>query len=358
MIENPRQAFSCSLPRIDLDEDLVATQNTRKVHPPLFIRFQLRYTALVKDTIRHAQISIYEPIQLLPGRSSLGFKILKKQVLAPNTVLFDVEAPQIAAKAKAGQFIILRVCDNGERIPLTIAQTRPADNVVTIVVQELGKTTFDLCRLNEGEEILDFVGPLGKPTEISNVGTVVCVGGGVGNAVVWAMVQGFKAAGNKLISIIGAREKELLILEDEIGAISDELIVTTDDGSYGRKGLVTEALKEVLDREDEKVSEVVTIGPVIMMKFVAKTTEPYGVPTQASLNPIMVDGTGMCGACRVTVGGKIKFACVDGPEFDAHKVDFDELMSRLVFYKDMETESYERARNEKCRLMQQAEEVE
>jgi NAD(P)H-flavin reductase len=287
----------------------------------------------------------------------LGYKILQKKILAPMTVLFDIEAPQIAKKAKAGQFIILRVQDRGERIPLTIAQTIPEKDIVTIVVQELGKTTYDLCRLEEGEEILDFVGPLGKPTPIEEKGTVICVGGGVGNAVVWAMVRGFKDGGNKVISIIGARNKELLILEDEIGQLSDELIITTDDGSYGRKGLVTEALKDVLDRDGEQVAEVVTIGPVIMMKFVCKTTEPYGVPTQASLNPIMVDGTGMCGACRVTVGGKIKFACVDGPEFDGHQVDFDELMSRLSYYKDVEKISYDRAKDHDCRLLKMGEEA-
>ena len=281
----------------------------------------------------------------------MGYKILEKRELAPKTVLFEIEAPQIAKKAKAGQFIILRVHDHGERIPLTIAQSDAEKGTVTIVVQELGKTTFDLNRIPQGGEILDFVGPLGKPTHIQENGTVVCVGGGVGNAVVWAQVAGFKAAGNRVLTIIGARTKELLILEDEIGALSDELIVTTDDGSYGRKGVVTEPLDELLARE--KVDEVVTIGPVIMMKFVCKTTEKHDVPTQASLNPIMVDGTGMCGACRVTVGGETKFACVDGPEFDGHKVDYDELMSRLSFYKELETEAYERAKEHECNLLKQ-----
>ena len=287
----------------------------------------------------------------------MAYKILAKRVLAEKTVLFEVEAPQIAAKAKAGQFIILRVQDRGERIPLTIAQANPGRDAVTIVVQELGKTTFDLCRLEVGEEILDFVGPLGHPTHMESGGTIVCVGGGIGNAVVWAQVAGFKAAGNRVITILGARNKDLLILEEEIGAISDELIITTDDGSYGRKGLVTEALKDLLEREGDAITEVVTIGPVIMMKFVCRTTEPFGVPTQASLNPIMLDGTGMCGACRVTVGGETRFACVDGPEFDGHKVDFDELMSRLSYYKDVEAESYQRAKDHACNLMNQAEEV-
>jgi ferredoxin--NADP+ reductase len=281
----------------------------------------------------------------------MPYTILAKRTLAPKTVLFEIEAPQVARKAKAGQFIILRVQDQGERIPLTIAQANPERGTVTIVIQELGKTTFDLNRLEVGESVLDFVGPLGKPTHIENKGTVVCVGGGVGNAVVWAQVRGFKEAGNRVITIIGARTKELLILEDEIGALSDQLIVTTDDGSYGRKGLVTEPLAELLEKEH--VDEVVTIGPVIMMKFVCKTTAAFGVPTQASLNPIMVDGTGMCGACRVTVGGQTRFACVDGPEFDGHQVDFDELMTRLAFYKDLETAAYERARDHDCNLLKQ-----
>jgi len=281
----------------------------------------------------------------------MPYTILAKRTLAPKTVLFEIEAPEVARKAKAGQFIILRVQDQGERIPLTIAQADPARGSVTIVVQELGKTTFDLNRLEAGESVLDFVGPLGKPTHVKKQGTVVCVGGGVGNAVVWAQVRGFKEAGNRVITIIGARTKELLILEDEIGTLSDQLIVTTDDGSYGRKGVVTEPLAEVLEKE--KVDEVVTIGPVIMMKFVCKTTAKYGTPTQASLNPIMVDGTGMCGACRVTVGGQTRFACVDGPEFDGHQVDFDELMTRLAFYKDLETAAYERARDHECNLLKQ-----
>jgi len=285
----------------------------------------------------------------------LAYRILRKRSLAPKTVLFDIEAPQIASKARAGQFIILRVQERGERIPLTIAQTDPERGSVTLVIQELGKTTFDLNRLEEGQEILDFVGPLGRPTEICEESTVCVVAGGVGNAVAWAQLQAFKEAGNRVISIIGARTKELLILEDEIGALSDELMVTTDDGSYGKKGLVTDALRELL--EHEKVDEVVTIGPVIMMKFVCKTTAEFGVPTQASLNPIMVDGTGMCGACRVTVDGETRFACVDGPEFDGHKVDFDELMSRLAFYKDLEEEAYRRAQDHACKLLAQGEEV-
>ena len=279
----------------------------------------------------------------------LGYRILKKRVLVtdPKTVHFEVDAPEVAAKAKAGQFIILRVSEQGERIPLTIAQARADDGVTAIVVQEVGKTTHDLCNLEEGQEILDFAGPLGQPTHVEKRGTVCCVGGGIGNAVVWPQASAFREAGNKVISIIGARTKDLLILEDEIRAVSDETIVTTDDGSYGREGLVTDALKEVCERET--VDECITIGPVIMMKFVAATTKPFNVPTQVSLNPIMVDGTGMCGACRVTVGGQTKFACVDGPEFDGHLVDFDELMKRLAYYRDLEKVSYDRALEHECR---------
>ena len=274
----------------------------------------------------------------------MGYRILKKKVLAPKTVLFEVDAAQIASKAKAGQFIILRVAEHGERIPLTIAQTQPDKGRVTIVVQELGKTTFDLNRLEEGDEILDFVGPLGKPTHIQENGTIVCVGGGVGNAVVWAQVQGFKEAGNRVLTIIGARNKEMLILENEIGSISDELIVTTDDGSYGRKGVVTEALAELLARE--KVDEVVTIGPPLMMRAVSDLTRPYRVKTVASLNSIMVDATGMCGACMVpvTIEGKMvrKHACIDGPELDAHLIDWDKFLPRFLQFRKQEDENKSR----------------
>jgi len=272
-------------------------------------------------------------------------RIVQARELAPKTMLFEVESPHIAERGRAGQFIILRVSDEGERIPLTIANRDVEKGTITIVSQEVGKTTRDLNALKVGDALHDLAGPLGKPTDIPDGGkTVVCVGGGIGNAVVWPQATALKEAGNKVITILGAREKQLLILEDEIRATSDELIITTDDGSYGRQGLVTEALKDLLDG-DEKVDEVICIGPVIMMKFVCKTTEPYGVPTQASLNPIMVDGTGMCGACRVTVGGKTKFACVDGPEFDGHQTDFDELMIRLAYYRDEEQASLERACN-------------
>lgn len=272
----------------------------------------------------------------------MGNKIVKRVELAPQTILFHVQCEHIAKRGRAGQFIILRVSENGERIPLTIADRDPDKGLITIVAQEVGHTTRMLNRLNVGDEILDLAGPLGKATTIPQGKTVVCVGGGVGNAVVWPQVKALKEAGNHVITILGARNKELLILADEIGALSDELILTSDDGSIGRKGLVTHALQDLID-SGQNIDEVITIGPVIMMKFVCKTTEPHGIPTQASLNPIMVDGTGMCGACRVTVDGKTKFACVDGPEFPGHGVDFDELMNRLSYYKEEEHDSRERA---------------
>jgi ferredoxin--NADP+ reductase len=277
----------------------------------------------------------------------MGNKIVAARELAPKTMLFEVEAPHIAERGKAGQFIILRVVDNGERVPLTIANRDPARGTVTIVAQEVGHTTHLLNALRAGDAILDLAGPLGKPTEIPEGKCVCCVGGGIGNAVVWPQVTALKAAGNRVLGIIGARTRELLILEDEIRAHCDKLVVTTDDGSYGRKGLVTDALREMIDG-GEKIDEVITIGPVIMMKFVCKLTREYGVPTQASLNPIMVDGTGMCGACRVTVDGQTRFACVEGPEFDGHLVDFDELMTRLAFYR--EEEAVASARDHECKL--------
>ncbi len=282
----------------------------------------------------------------------MGNRIVTARELAPQTMLFEIEAPHVAQRGQAGQFIILRVVDHGERIPLTIAGRDPARGTITIVAQEVGHTTHLLNALRSGDEILDLAGPLGKATDIPTGKTVCCVGGGIGNAVVWPQAAALKAAGNKVHAIIGARTRELLILEQEIAAHCDSIVVTTDDGSYGRKGLVTDALRELLS-SGEKIDEVITIGPVIMMKFVCLVTKEFGVPTQASLNPIMVDGTGMCGACRVTVGGKTRFACVEGPEFDGHEVDFDELMTRLAFYRDEETRA--RQRDHDCRLTRQAE---
>jgi len=285
----------------------------------------------------------------------VGNKIVTTMDLAPKTMLLEVEAEHIARRGKAGQFIILRVNDEGERIPLTIANRDPEKGTITLVAQEVGKTTEMLNTMDVGQEIHDLAGPLGKPTEIPTGKTVVCVGGGIGNAVVWPQVQALKEAGNKVIAILGARTRELLILEDEITALADKVIVTTDDGSYGRQGMVTHALDELIE-SGEKIDEVITIGPVVMMKFVCKTTEPHGIPTQASLNPIMVDGTGMCGACRVTVGGKTRFACVEGPEFDGHQTDFDELITRLSYYQPEERASLDH--HHRCKLDAAAEALE
>jgi NAD(P)H-flavin reductase len=280
-------------------------------------------------------------------------RIVTARELAPQTMLFEIEAKHVAERGRAGQFIILRLHEAGERIPLTIAHRDPERGVITIVVQEVGKTTAVLNALRAGDDILDLVGPLGRPTPIPDGGrTVVCVGGGIGNAVVWPQAEALRAAGNRVISILGARTKELLILEQEISAVSDQVLVTTDDGSYGRKGLVTHALQDLIDG-GERIDEVICIGPVIMMKFVCETTRPHGLPTQASLNPIMVDGTGMCGACRVTVGGQTRFACVEGPEFDGHQVDFDELMQRLAYYHAEEAIALER--HHQCKLDQEIE---
>ncbi len=277
----------------------------------------------------------------------MGNKIVYSKELAPQTKLIEVEADHVARRGKAGQFIILRVNDEGERIPLTIANRNPDKGTITLVYQVVGKTTEMLSALDVGDEIHDLAGPLGKATAIPTGKTVVCVGGGIGNAVVWPQVQALKAAGNRTIAILGARNRSLLILEDEIRTLADETIITTDDGSYGKKGMVTHALDELIAR-GEKIDEVITIGPVVMMKFVCKTTRPHGIPTQASLNPIMVDGTGMCGACRVTVGGATRFACVEGPEFDGHQVDFDELITRLNYYKPEEQVSLHEYH--RCRL--------
>jgi len=263
-------------------------------------------------------------------------KILHKKQLSKDVFLMRLEAPLIAEERKAGQFIILQTDEDlGERIPLTIADADINEGSITIIFQVVGKSTKDLSHMNEGDNLPVLVGPLGTPTHIENFGTVVCIGGGIGVAPLHPIAQSLKAAGNKVIIIIGARNKDLLILEDEMKTIADEFIVCTDDGSYGRKALVTEPLKEICERED-KPKMAIAIGPPIMMKFCSETTIPYGVFTQVSLNTIMVDGTGMCGGCRVNVGGEVKFVCVDGPEFDGHKVDFDNMMSRLKSYKDFE----------------------
>ncbi|NYT00408.1 MAG: sulfide/dihydroorotate dehydrogenase-like FAD/NAD-binding protein [Methanocellales archaeon] len=257
--------------------------------------------------------------------------IINKKELAPTVKLFEVFAPLVAKKAKPGQFIILRIDEKGERIPLTIADFDVQKGTITIIFQEVGKTTKRLGNLNEGDQILDFAGPLGNPIEIKRYGRVVCIGGGVGAASIYLKVKELAKARNKVISIIGARTKELLILEEELQKISDELYITTDDGSKGHHGFVTDILQKLID-ERKNIDLVEAVGPVIMMKAVANVTRPHNIRTIVSLNPIMVDGTGMCGSCRVRVDGETKFTCVDGPEFDAHGVDFDHLMTRLQRY--------------------------
>lgn len=257
-------------------------------------------------------------------------KIVDKEYFSENVVRFEVEAPLIARSRKAGHFVIVRVGDKGERIPLTIASSNLERGTIDIVVQSVGKSSKKLCDLNIGEYITDVVGPLGQATHVENYGTVICAGGGVGVAPMLPIIEAMKKAGNRVISVLAARTKELVILEDQVAKYSDEVVVMTDDGSYGQKGLVTNGIEMVINRE--KVDLCVTIGPAIMMKFVSLLTKKYNIPTMASLNTIMVDGTGMCGACRVTIGGKTKFVCVDGPEFDAHEVDFDEMLMRLKAY--------------------------
>jgi len=266
--------------------------------------------------------------------------IVKKKGLIPGRVSeMVIDAPDIAVKARPGNFVVLRLSPEGERIPLTIADTDPEAGTITIVYMVLGKTTAMLEKLVQGDAILDLCGPLGKPTRLDKVGTVICVGGGTGIAAMHHIAKGHHGAGNKVVAIIGARSKDLLLFEEELGSFCDEVLIATDDGSYGHKGFVTEVLARRLE-SDPDVGEVVGVGPVPMMRAVAETTRPFKVRTIVSLNPIMVDGIGMCGACRVTVGGKTRFACVDGPEFDAHSVDFDELMRRLGSFREQEQDSY------------------
>ncbi|MBQ3555126.1 MAG: sulfide/dihydroorotate dehydrogenase-like FAD/NAD-binding protein [Bacteroidales bacterium] len=261
-------------------------------------------------------------------------KIVEKEYFSENVVKLVVEAPLIAKARKAGHFVIVRACEKGERIPLTIAQADEEKGTITLVIQAVGKSTKKICALNAGDYLCDVVGPLGQATHIEKVGTVLCCGGGVGVAPLLPIVEAMKAAGNRVVVILAARTKDLIILEEQMRAAADEVIIMTDDGSYGNKGLVTNGAEEVINRE--KVDMCVTIGPAIMMKFVSLLTKKYEIPTVVSLNTIMVDGTGMCGACRITVGGQTKFVCVDGPEFDAHQVDFDEMLMRLSSYKEVE----------------------
>jgi ferredoxin--NADP+ reductase len=278
---------------------------------------------------------------------TVGYKILYKKELCPNQYEIVVDAPFVVRNAKAGQFIILRVDKDGERVPLTIADVNKKTGELTIVYMAVGYSTKKLAELNVGDEINDLVGPLGAPTHIEKFGTVVCVAGGYGAAPCYLIAKAFKDAGNKVYMIMGARNKELVFWEDKMKQASTELFITTNDGSAGRQGFVTEVLQELIDREE--INHVIAVGPMPMMRAVAEMTRAPKIDTVVSMNPIMVDGTGMCGACRVTVGGETKFACVDGPDFDGHLVDFDEVIQRTSIYKDME-----KKRDEDCNLIKQA----
>ncbi|MBN2159138.1 MAG: sulfide/dihydroorotate dehydrogenase-like FAD/NAD-binding protein [Spirochaetes bacterium] len=272
-------------------------------------------------------------------------KILEKEFFSPQVFRMKVEAPEIARKRKAGQFVIIRVSDAGERIPLTIADANASEGWIELVVQAVGKTTTDLSKLSPGDSLHDLAGPLGRPTHIEKHGTVLMVGGGIGIAPAHPIAQAMKAAGNTVVSILGGRSKELVIMEEKMKAASDEVIIVTDDGSYGMKGMVTDAIQKLID-EGRKIDLVIAIGPPVMMKFVSLLTKKYDIHTLVSLNTIMIDGTGMCGGCRVSVGNESKFVCVDGPEFDGHLVNFDEMMQRLSMYRDQEKESIDHA----CKL--------
>ncbi len=276
----------------------------------------------------------------------MPYRILKRKDLIPGqTILMVVDAPMIAAKSRPGNFVILRVSDKGERVPLTIADTDAAAGTITIVFLVVGKTTAQLATLREGEDILDVCGPLGRATHIEKCGSVICVGGGTGIAAMHHIAKGHHQMGNRVVAVIGARNKDLLLFCDELGSFCPEVLIATDDGSRGHKGFVTELLKARLE-EDKDIAEVVAVGPVPMMEAVAGVTKPFGVKTTVSLNSIMVDGIGMCGACRCTVGGKVRFACVDGPEFDGHAVDFQELRMRLGQFRAEEKISLEKFRAE------------
>jgi ferredoxin--NADP+ reductase len=280
------------------------------------------------------------------------YKILEKEVLSEVNKRMVIEAPEVARRAQAGQFVIVRNDEKGERVPLTIADFDRERGTITLIFQEVGKSTMQLGTLEQGDVLASFVGPLGHATEIENYGTVLCVGGGVGIAPIYPIARALKEAGNTVLGIIGARTRDLLFWEDKMGSACDELIVCTDDGTHGRMALVTQPMQEILSSWDD-VKRVWAIGPAIMMKFCARTTESFGTPTIVSLNSIMVDGTGMCGACRVSVGGQTKFVCVDGPEFDGHQVDWDLLMARQQIYLDEEQRAEEHWHNEHtCRAVE------
>ena len=272
------------------------------------------------------------------------YKILKKKSLNPTVTLMDIEAPLVAEKAEPGQIIILRVDEEGERIPLTVADFDREKGTVTIIFQIVGSTTEKLNHLNEGDCLHDFVGPLGTPSHVEGLKKVAVIGGGVGCAIAYPIAKKLHALGAQVHSVVGFRNKDLVILEEQFQAVSDKLVMKTDDGSYGTKGLVTDALKELIE-QGEQYDEVIAIGPLVMMKFVCKLTKEYNIKTVVSMNPIMIDGTGMCGGCRLTVGGETKFACVDGPDFDGHLVDFDEAMERSSMYRSFEAEQREKTCN-------------
>ena len=272
------------------------------------------------------------------------YRIVRKEALKPTVILYEIEAPMVAKKAEPGQFIILRVDENGERIPITIHDYDREKGTVTIIVQTVGATTEKLSHKQQGEFIKDFVGPLGRPTETEGKKKVCVVGGGVGCAIAYPVLKKFHDCGAEVHAVVGFKNKDVVILEDKFKSASDVMKLVTDDGSYGEKGLVTDALKQLIE-EGNQYDEIFAIGPAIMMKFVSKTTEPYGIPTTVSMSPIMVDGTGMCGGCRLTVGGETKFACVDGPDFDGHKVDWDESLKRGKMYFDWERHKHEEVCN-------------
>ena len=272
------------------------------------------------------------------------YRIVRKEALKPTVILYEIEAPMVAKKAEPGQFIILRVDENGERIPITIHDYDREKGTVTIIVQTVGATTEKLSHKQQGEFIQDFVGPLGRPTETEGKKKVCVVGGGVGCAIAYPVLKKFHDCGAEVHAVVGFKNKDVVILEDKFKSASDVMKLVTDDGSYGEKGLVTDALKQLIE-EGNQYDEIFAIGPAIMMKFVSKTTEPYGIPTTVSMSPIMVDGTGMCGGCRLTVGGETKLACVDGPDFDGHKVDWDESLKRGKMYFDWERHKHEEVCN-------------
>jgi ferredoxin--NADP+ reductase len=280
----------------------------------------------------------------------VSHKIIYKQQLSENVFMAEIEAPLVAQARKPGQFVIISINNEyAERIPLTIAGADPEKGTIRLIWQRIGKTTAELADLQQGDEIANVAGPLGLPTHLENFGMVVCVGGGIGNAPLLPIAKALKEKGNNIVSILGARNKELIILEQEFAQISNELIITTDDGSYGRKALVTEPLKEICQR-NPKPDQVFAIGPAIMMKFCCQVTKEFNIPTQVSLNTIMIDGTGMCGGCRIEYDNKPKFVCVDGPEFDGHKVNFDLMIKRLNAYKDQENKAHEQYKQHQCQI--------